>query len=161
MKLLLSPLIAIAFATPAFAQVDHSKMDHSEMEHSQMEHGQAHVHKGHDQVEMDTMSDAASANNTALALAAEPSLMTALSAGGTPIVASVLGAVCDFCALAMNKTFSKRDEVAAVHVSLDEKTLNLILNPGSEMDDETLRSLVKKAGYKVDVIDRNPVLPAT
>ena len=44
--------------------------------------------------------------------------------------------------------------VAAVYVDLDAKTLNLVLRPGAEMSDETLRKAVKKSGYKVDSIAR-------
>lgn len=54
--------------------------------------------------------------------------------------------------MAMNKTFGKRDEVAAVYVDLDAKTLNLVLKPGAIMTDETIRKTVKKAGYKVSEI---------
>ena len=46
--------------------------------------------------------------------------VAAALAGGAPVVVGVLGVVCDFCATAMNKTFGKRDEVAAVYVDLDE-----------------------------------------
>ena len=52
----------------------------------------------------------------------------ALSEGGEPIVADVLGVVCDFCALAMNKIFGKRGEVAALYVDLDTKALE----PGAD-----------------------------
>jgi len=58
----------------------------------------------------------------------------------------------------MNKTFGKRDDVAAVYVDLDAKTLNLVMSPGASMDDDTLRKLVKKAGYKVDTILRGDLL---
>lgn len=54
----------------------------------------------------------------------------------------------------MNKTFGKRDEVAAVYVDLDAKTLNLVLKPGASLSDETLKKTVKKAGYKVSMIER-------
>ena len=93
-----------------------------------------------------------------LQLADTPELTQALAQGGEPIVAKVLGAVCDFCAKAMNKTFGKRDDVAAVYVDLDTKTLNLVMSPGASMDDETLHKLVKKAGYKVDTIARGDIV---
>lgn len=89
-----------------------------------------------------------------LKLANAPHLTAALAAGGEPVVAKVLGAVCDFCAKAMNKTFGKRDDVAAVYVDLDTKTLNLVLKPGATMTDKALRKAVKKSGYKVDTIAR-------
>jgi|GEM_PF-4012203 len=99
------------------------------------------------------------AEGTILTLADTPDIATALSAGGEPIVAKVLGAVCDFCATAMNKMFGRYDDVAAVYVDLDAKTLNLVLAPGATMDDDRIRKLVKKAGYKVDSIARSPDLP--
>ncbi len=100
----------------------------------------------------------ASKQDASLQLADRPELTQALAQGGEPIVAKVLGAVCDFCAKAMNKTFGKRDDVAAVYVDLDAKTLNLVMSPGASMDDDTLRKLVKKAGYKVDTILRGDLL---
>merc|ERR1711991_403875 len=63
---------------------------------------------------------------------------SALAEGGEPIVADVLGVVCDFCALAMNKIFSKREEVAAIYVDLDTKALSLVLAPGASMSDQTI-----------------------
>lgn len=159
---------ALALAAPAYAQVDHSKMDHSKMDHAQMEHGDVN----HGDMDHDTMNhgDDHAHHDMALAdpslaqgdlrLADEPELVAALAAGGEPVVAKVLGAVCDFCAVAMNKTFGNRDEVAAVHVDLDAKTLNLVLKPGMSMSDDMIISTVKKAGYKVDTIVRGDALSA-
>ncbi len=140
----------MAFATPAFAQdnIDHSKMDH----------GSAYKpdhHAGHDH-EAETHEETEVINS--LTLANQPNLAAAVAAGGEPIVAKVLGAVCDFCVKAMNKTFGKRDDVAAVYVDLDSKTLNLVLKPGATMTDKELIKAVKKSGYKVDSIARGPNL---
>jgi len=93
-----------------------------------------------------------------LRLADQPELHTARQAGGEPIVAKVLGVVCEFCTKAMNKTFGKRDDVAAVYVDLDTKTLNLVMKPGHTLSDEDLRKLVKKSGYKVDIIARGSAI---
>ena len=60
-------------------------------------------------------------------------ISAALANGGAPVVVDVLGVVCDFCATAMNKIFSKRDEVAAIYVDLDKKTLSLVINDGSDL----------------------------
>ncbi|MEX0644708.1 MAG: hypothetical protein WD076_05315 [Parvularculaceae bacterium] len=81
-------------------------------------------------------------------------LTEAIAAGGELIVADVLGVVCDFCAVAMNKTFAKRAEVAATYVDLDTKTLSIVTKPGAAFDDETITKLVTKAGYKVAAIRR-------
>lgn len=160
MKALLVTAVSV-LALPAFAQTS----GHHEMSDSHMDHDHAHEHVEMDHATMDhgsmDHSDMAEAGVTsALILADQPELIAAVENGGTPVVATVLGAVCDFCATAMNKTFGKRDDVEAVYVDLDDKTLNLVLKAGAEMDDETLTSLVKKAGYKVDVIDRAPALPS-
>ena len=121
----------LAYASPAIAQDSH--------------------HSG-------TAYQDASEQTASLQLADTPELTQALAQGGEPIVAKVLGAVCDFCAKAMNKTFGKRDDVAAVYVDLDTKTLNLVMTPGTTLNDETLHKLVKKAGYKIDTIARGDVV---
>lgn len=151
----LTAAVLLSLSTPALAQMTdhdaHKGMDHgTEMG---MDHSMDHDHA------QDAAEDAAiSTSLGALRLADQSELTAAVAAGGQPVVAKVLGAVCDFCAVAMKKTFGKRDEVAAVHVDLDAKTLNLVLKPGATMDDETLRKLVKKAGYKVDEIARGDTL---
>ena len=78
----------------------------------------------------------------------------ALEKGGEPIVADVMGVVCDFCALAMNKIFSKREEIAAVYVDLGTKALNLVLVPGATLSDETIAELAVQAGYRVAAVRR-------
>ena len=93
-------------------------------------------------------------------LAAGPALThtdeidSALAEGGEPIVADVLGVVCDFCALAMNKIFSKREEVAAIYVDLDTKALSLVLVPSASLSDDTIAELAVQAGYRVADIRR-------
>lgn len=152
---LLTIILAFSVAGPAFGQMtDHDQMT----SHNMSGDHEVHDHANIDQASMETPSNIDMAG---LSLATTPELQAALEAGGQPIVAKVLGAVCDFCAMAMNKTFGKRDEVAATHVDLDAKTLSLVLKPGAELDDETLRKVVKKAGYQVDVIDRDPALPTS
>jgi len=140
----------LAISAPAFAQ-DHTGHGSAyKGEHAGHDH-KAEDHTGHDM----TMTD------STLMLVGQPELVAALAAGGEPIVAKVLGAVCDFCAKAMNKTFGKRDDVAAVYVDLDSKTLNLVMKPGKTMTDEALRKAVKKSGYKVDKIVRGAELTAS
>ena len=144
--LLITGLLAVS--TPALAQMNPDAPKHGSAlmgDHAGHDH-KADPHAGHDMGEMDS----------ALMLADQPELAAALAAGGEPIVAKVLGAVCDFCAKAMNKTFGKRDDVAAVYVDLDSKTLNLVMKPGATMTDKALRKTVKKSGYKVDSIARGP-----
>jgi len=64
------------------------------------------------------------------------------------------GLVCDFCAIALNKVFRKRDEVAHTHVDLDTKKLSVIFAPGASLDDATIEKLVEKAGYSASNIER-------
>jgi hypothetical protein len=129
-------------------------MDHSKMGSAYM----ADDHADHDHGEEGATAETSGANT--LILVDQPEIMTAFAAGGEPIVATVLGAVCDFCAKAMNKTFGKRKDVAAVYVDLDTKTLNLVLEPGAKMTDKALRKYVKKSGYKVDEIARGQAVTA-
>jgi len=64
------------------------------------------------------------------------------------------GLVCDFCTLALNKTFKKRDEVRGTYIDLDTKTLSVALADSQTLDNEAVMSLVKKAGYSVTKIAR-------
>ncbi len=129
-------------AGPAFAQDKHD--DH----HPKKEHHDGHE-KGHDH-EHDHEHD----GETVDAAALSSEVRAAVAGGGDLIVADVLGVVCDFCATAMNKTFGKREEVAAVYVDLDRKTLNLVVKPGATLDDEMIKKLVKKSGYKLKDVRR-------
>ncbi len=70
------------------------------------------------------------------------------------VQARIDGLVCDFCARALQKVFLKDPRVQTIKVNLTEKTLILELKPGEEMDDQTLKDLVKKAGYVVEEIFR-------
>ncbi len=67
------------------------------------------------------------------------------------------GLVCDFCSIALNKTFKKNETVAATHVDLDTKELSILFKEGQALDDETITELVKKAGYSVTEISRKTV----
>ncbi len=78
----------------------------------------------------------------------------ALAAGGSLVVAEVNGMVCDFCATAMTRTFGRRDEIGAVHVDLDTKTLQLVIREGLAMDDATITDLVTRSGYQLASIRR-------
>ena len=54
----------------------------------------------------------------------------------------------------MNKTFSKREEVAAIYVDLDTKALSLVLAPGASMSDQTISELAIQAGYRIAEVRR-------
>ena len=138
------PLAVICFALSAFSQ-----------EHS--DHADHHAHERHEHYEhahqaADGGTDSATRIGPALTHTAE--IDSALAEGGEPIVADVLGVVCDFCALAVNKIFSKREEVAAIYVDLDTKALSLVLVPSASLNDDTIADLAVQAGYRVADIRR-------
>lgn len=80
---------------------------------------------------------------------ATPELAAAVADGGTLVRADILGMVCDFCAIAMTRTFGRRSEVAAVHIDLDDKTLQLVVRDGQTLDDATITDLVRRSGYQL------------
>ena len=123
---------------------------------SQHEHGQAHEHEHeHEQSISENTADAASVTPATGRLTTTPEIEAALANGGTAVVADVLGVVCDFCAVAMNKIFGKQEEVAAVYVDLDTKALNLVFKPGASLDDEAIAALAVQAGYRISAVHRN------
>jgi hypothetical protein len=116
------------------------------------DHGADHAHEAHDHSAMGhdhgEMMNAATITHT-------DEISAALANGGAPVVVDVLGVVCDFCATAMNKIFSKRDEVAAIYVDLDKKTLSLVINDGSDLSDKQIEKLAQQAGYRIAAIRRD------
>lgn len=152
--------LAVTLATSVTALADHSSEgpDHdamSGMQHSDHNHGHEHkhqhqdsAHEGHEGHDHGSMNMAANITQT-------DEVAAALAAGGAPVVVDVLGVVCDFCATAMNKIFGKRDEVAAVYVDLDTKTLSLVINEGEALSDKQIEKLAKKAGYRIAAIRRD------
>ena len=122
--------------------------------HADMKHGDmAHDHASHDH--QSAGHDHESANSTAASITRTQEISDALEQGGNPVVVDVLGVVCDFCAVAMNKVFGKRDEVAAVYVDLDKKTLSLVVNKGAALTDKDIEQLAMKAGYRIAAIRRD------
>lgn len=158
-------ILTFVFTNPVSAQppqhAAHETQNHDNHDHDNHDHKAHHAdqHHGNDNhaaspsKDNDTKTQDTRAQDT-ITLASNEKIAVALKAGGTPVVANVLGVVCDFCAKAMDKTFGKREEVAAVYVDLDSKTLNIVLKAGQNIDDETITKLVKKSGYKVDKIYR-------
>lgn len=64
------------------------------------------------------------------------------------------GLVCDFCSIALNKTFKKRPEVLAISVDLESKTLSLVLKAGAKLTNDDIVKLVQRAGYTATKIAR-------
>jgi len=113
-----------------------------------------HNHANHDHSTKSEHTDHGHQNASNIVISRNADIDAALAQGGTSIVVQVLGVVCDFCAKAMNKTFGRRDDVAAVYVDLDTKTLNLVLTKNSTMDDSEIKHVVRRSGYKTKVIHR-------
>ena len=67
---------------------------------------------------------------------------------------TINGLVCDFCARAMEKTFSKKDEVKNIDVNLDNGLITIFFNEGKTLDDKALKQGVLDAGYDLKTITR-------
>lgn len=160
MNKILSLLLAAALSTSAFADDDKHEMKHhdgGQMNHdhgAEHDHGANHEHGSHDDHNAMAHDHGDMAMNAAT-ITHTDEISAALANGGAPVVVDVLGVVCDFCATAMNKIFSKRDEVAAIYVDLDKKTLSLVINDGSDLSDKQIEKLAKQAGYRIAAIRRD------
>ena len=67
---------------------------------------------------------------------------------------TVNGLVCSFCAQGIEKTLRKNAATEDVLVSLEKRMVAVVLKPGAEIADETLRKALKDAGYAVKAIAR-------
>ena len=156
-------LIAAALSTSAFADDDKHETKHhggTQMQHAQMQHEDMSHYQGAEQDHGSHDYNAMAHEHGDMAMKAgtithTDEISAALASGGAPVVVDVLGVVCDFCATAMNKVFNKRDEVAAVYVDLDKKTLSLVINDGSDLSDKQIEKLAKQAGYRIAAIRRD------
>lgn len=70
------------------------------------------------------------------------------------VVVSVNGLVCDFCAQAIDRSFSRRAEVSAVRVDLTERLVSIDFRPNQTLDDDTIRDIITRAGYTVTNVRR-------
>ena len=139
-------ITALCFCLPATTQEHHDHVNHAA--HDMNEH---HDHQTTD-LDHALHDDHQAAGGPVLTRTED--IESALADGGEAIVADVLGVVCDFCALAMNKIFGKREEVAAIYVDLDTKALSLVLVPGASMSDQTIADLAVQAGYRIADVRR-------
>ena len=157
MNKILSLLLAAALSTSAFADDEKHQMKHhdgGQMKHADMNHDHGAEHDHGANHEHGSRDHGAMAMNAAT-ITHTDEISAALANGGAPVVVDVLGVVCDFCATAMNKIFGKRDEVAAIYVDLDKKTLSLVINDGSDLSDKQIEKLAKQAGYRIAAIRRD------
>ena len=151
MNLLIKTIVMTT--TLCFCLLTTAEDSHDHMHHATHD---MHEHQGHDHQEADSGHTSHGGHDVTSgpALTRTEDIQSALAQGGEPIVADVLGVVCDFCALAMNKIFGKREEVAAIYVDLDTKALSLVLVPGASMSDQTIADLAVQAGYRVADVRR-------
>ncbi len=73
-------------------------------------------------------------------------------AGDGAVKVAVDGMSCGSCAMKLESAFKKADAVDAVYVSVADKTL--LLDEKQPMDDEQIKAVIEKAGYKVKSIER-------
>ena len=150
-KLFASALLSFLLSQTLTAQ-EHDHHSHAGSGATHQDHLTHSDHADHHNDEGDAGAD--TSNSTHPVMTHTDAISDALAEGGEPIVADVLGVVCDFCALAMNKIFGQREEIAAVYVDLDTKALNLVLIPGATLSDETIAELAVQAGYRVAAVRR-------
>lgn len=67
----------------------------------------------------------------------------------------VNGLVCDFCARALEKVFSKQEAVQDIDVNLDTKVITINFKEGQTLDDDVIKGLITDAGYNVVGIERD------
>ena len=133
----------LAIATPAFAQ-----------DHDHHGHHDTHSHEAHDHTHAEAEEDVSIKIESTVSLYRTAEIDAALAEGGSPVVVEVLGAVCDFSATAMNKTFGRHEGVKATYVDLDAKTLSLVLSSEDALSDAEIDQLVTNSGYKAKAIHR-------
>jgi hypothetical protein len=139
-------ITVLCFCLPATAQEHHDHENHAAHD--------MHEHHDHQATDLDHAAQDGRQAIGGPVLTRTEDIESALAQGGEPIVADVLGVVCDFCAMAMNKIFGKREEVAAIYVDLDTKALSLVLAPGASMSDQTIADLAVQAGYRIAEVRR-------
>jgi len=71
------------------------------------------------------------------------------------IVLKVNGLVCDFCAQAIQKVFSRQDGVETVSVDLDHMEVRVQMQQSQDLPDELLAKLVTDSGYSLVEIVRH------
>lgn len=95
------------------------------------EHNHAHTHS-------DKSSKASASANTSVPKGA--------------VEVDVNGLVCDFCARALEKVFSKKDEVDSIKVDLNNKLITIYFKEGKKLSDEEITQLISDSGYTVEGI---------
>ena len=68
------------------------------------------------------------------------------------VFVDVNGLVCDFCARALEKVFSKQDAVSDIDVNLNTKVITINFKEGQTLANEEITKLITDAGYNVENI---------
>ncbi len=68
---------------------------------------------------------------------------------------SVNGLVCDFCARSIEKIFSKKEAIESININLEKMLITINLKKGKNLDDNTIKQLIKDSGYDVREINRD------
>ena len=76
------------------------------------------------------------------------------AACATVIDVKVNGLVCDFCARALEKVFSRQSAVSGIDVDLHKGEVKIALHPNQTLDDATLGKLITDSGYNIVNISR-------
>ena len=87
-------------------------------------------------------------------MVSSPAFAGAATSACHSVNVQVNGLVCDFCARALEKVFTQRDEVKAIAVDLDKGNVTITMQPDRTIDDTTLNQLITDSGYTISAIER-------
>jgi len=65
------------------------------------------------------------------------------------------GIVCPFCAQGLKKAFKENGSVALIRFDEDINSFDLKLNDNTELSDDTIKQLIKEAGFLTESIKRH------
>ena len=68
------------------------------------------------------------------------------------VYVDVDGLVCDFCARALEKVFSKQASVESIDVDLDKKIVTIFFKKAQKLQDEEIAELITNSGYSIKSI---------
>lgn len=85
---------------------------------------------------------------------AETAQTDTMAAEAVMLTATVKGMVCDFCARAVSKVFSRNEAVESVHVDLDLSEIHVMLKPGADLSDADVADMIEQSGYALVSIER-------
>ena len=129
-----TPLLAAALALTGAAHAQDTGMDHDAGHQHEHRHEHQQDHEG--------------------AEAAPAPAVRPADAPARTITVRVDGMVCDFCARSLTKVLRRDGNVADVAISLEDKTVTILLAEGGAMDDAAVTEAVLSAGYNVAAIER-------